>query len=57
MSENHRPEPSADHISRHFEGIESSGEAGHPDNRNITAAIEDLQLSQDTMCIEFQFLC
>nr|POE66823.1 hypothetical protein CFP56_52033 [Quercus suber] len=30
----------------HSEGIESSGEAGHPENMNIMATIEDLQRSQ-----------
>ena len=42
VNENHRPEPSVDHISMHSEGIESFGEAGYPENRNIMAAIEDL---------------
>ena len=56
VGENHRPEPSADHISKHSEGTESSGEAGHPENRNIMAAIEDLQCSQAVLWAEFQSL-
>ena len=54
VGENHGPEPSADHISMHYEGKESSGEAGHLENRNIMAAIEDLQHSQVAMWVEFQ---
>ena len=46
---------SANHISMHSEGIES-GEAGHPKNRNIMAAIKDLQRSQVVMWVEFQSL-
>ena len=42
VGENHRPEPSANHISVHYEGTKSSGDASHPKNRNIMAAIEDL---------------
>ena len=56
VGENHRPEPSADHISKHSEGTESSGEAGHLENRNIMAAIEDLQCSQAAMWAKFQSL-
>ena len=54
VNENHRPEPSVDHISMHSEGIESFGEAGYPENRNIMAAIEDLQRSQVAIWAEFQ---
>ena len=42
LCENQQSEPSADHISMHSEGTESSGEAGHLENKNIMAAIEDL---------------
>lgn len=56
VGENHQSEPSADHLSMHFEGTESSGEAGHPKIRNIMAAIEDLQRSQAAMWAEFQSL-
>ena len=41
-SEDQQVEPSADHISIHTEGTESSGEASQPENRNIMTAIEDL---------------
>jgi len=34
VGENHRLEPSADHISMHFEGTNSSGEDGYPENKN-----------------------
>ena len=40
----------------HSEGTESSGEAGHLENKNIMAAIEDLQHSQVAMVAEFQSL-
>ena len=45
VGENHRSEPSADHISMRSKGIKSPGKAGHPENRNIMAAIKDLHLS------------
>ena len=41
----------------HSEGTESFSEAGQPENKNIMAAIEDLQCSQATMGAEFQSLC
>ena len=53
VGENHRSKPSADHLSMHSEGTESFGEAGHPKNRNIMAAIEDLQRSQAVLWAEF----
>jgi len=34
VGENHWLKTSEDHISMHFEGTESSGEAGHLENRN-----------------------
>ncbi|KAK9986904.1 hypothetical protein SO802_031855 [Lithocarpus litseifolius] len=46
VGENYWSESSADHISLHFEGIESSGEVGHLANRNIMSVIEDLQRPQ-----------
>ena len=46
VGENHRLEPSTDHISMHSEGTESSGEAGHHESRGIMVAIKDLQRSQ-----------
>ena len=49
LGENQRSKPSANHISMHSEGTESSGEVGQPENRNIMVAIEDLQHSQATM--------
>ena len=42
LGENQRSKPSANHISMHSEGTESSGEVGQPKNRNIMVAIEDL---------------
>ena len=45
VDENHRSEPSADHISMHFEDAKSSGEAGHHEFKGIIATIEDLQRS------------
>nr|POE89448.1 hypothetical protein CFP56_01804 [Quercus suber] len=56
MGENHRSEPSADHISMHSKGAKSSGEAGHRETRGIMAAIEDLQRSQAAIWAEFQSL-
>ena len=56
VGKNHRSEPRADHLSMHFEGTKSSGEAGHPENKNIMAAIEDLQHSQAAVWAEFQSL-
>ena len=34
VGENHRLEPSADHISMHFEGTNSYGKDGYPENKN-----------------------
>ena len=45
VDENHRSEPSADHISMHFEDAKSSGEAGHHEFKGIIATIEDFQRS------------
>ena len=45
MGENHRSEPSTDHISMHSKGTESLGEAGHHETREIMVAIEDFQCS------------
>ena len=55
--ENHRSEPSADHISMHSEGAESSEETGRHETRGIMAAIEDLQRSQAAIWVAFQSLC
>nr|POE75237.1 hypothetical protein CFP56_14272 [Quercus suber] len=49
VGENHRLKPSANHISMHSEGTKSSKEVSHTKNRNIMAAIEDLQRSQAAM--------
>nr|POF05814.1 hypothetical protein CFP56_47480 [Quercus suber] len=46
VNENHWPEPSADQMSMHSEGTESSGEAGHSKNGSFMAVIKDLQHSQ-----------
>ena len=46
-----------DHISMHSEGTKSSGKTSQPENRNIMAAIEDLQCSQAAMWAKFQSLC
>nr|POE89674.1 hypothetical protein CFP56_38062 [Quercus suber] len=51
--ENHRSKPSADHISMHFEGPESSGETGRRETRGIMATIEDLQHFQAAIWAEF----
>nr|POF08006.1 hypothetical protein CFP56_55320 [Quercus suber] len=56
VGENHLSEPSANHISMHSEGIESSSKASHHENRNTMAIIEDLQRSQAVMLAEFQSL-
>nr|POE59759.1 hypothetical protein CFP56_61796 [Quercus suber] len=56
VGENHWSEPSADHISMHSEGVESSGETGRRETRGIMAAIEDFQHSQAAMWVEFQSL-
>ena len=56
VGENHWSEPSADHISMHFEGAESSGEAGHHETKGIIAAIKDLQRFQAAIRVEFQSL-
>jgi len=56
VGENHQSEPSANHISMHFKGTKSSGEADHPENRNIMSAIEDLQRSLAAIWVEFQSL-
>ena len=53
VGENHRSKPSIDHISMHFKGVESSGEAGHHESREIMATIEDFQGSQATTWAEF----
>ena len=45
VGENHRSEPSTDHVSMHSEGAESSGESGRHETRGIMATIEDLQPS------------
>ena len=45
VGENHRSKPSTDHISMHSKGVESLGEAGHHEGREIMATIEDLQRS------------
>ena len=41
VGENHQSEPSANHISMHSEGAESSGETSHRETRGIMAAIKD----------------
>ena len=53
VGENHLLEPSPNHISMYSEGTKSSRKASHPKNRNIIAAIEDLQRSQAAMWAEF----
>ena len=53
VGENHQSKPSIDHISMHFKGIESSGEAGHHESREIMATIEDLQRFQSATWVEF----
>ena len=40
----------------HSGGTKSSGKASQPENKNIVAAIEDLQCSQVAMWAEFQSL-
>jgi len=42
VGENHRSEPSTDHISMHFEGAGSSGGTAQCDSREMIAVIEDL---------------
>ena len=39
VGENHRSKPTADHISMHFEGIESSGETSRYETKGIMVAI------------------
>ena len=56
VGENHRSEPSTNHISMHFEGTESSGGTAHRESRQMMAAIEDFQRSHVAMCVEFQSL-
>ena len=56
VDENHWSEPSADHISMHFEDAKSSREAGHHEFKGIIATIEDLQRSQAAIQAEFQSL-
>jgi len=56
VGEHHQLEPSANHVSMHSEGTESSSEAGHLENKNIMAAIEDLQHSQAAMWAKLQSL-
>ena len=46
MGENHRLEPSTDHISMHSEGTKSSGGPIHRESREMMATIEDLQRSK-----------
>ena len=53
VGENHRSEPSVNHISMHFEGAEFFGETGCHETRGIMAAIEDLQCSQAAMWAKF----
>ena len=45
VGENHRSEPSTDHISMHSEGAESSDGTTHRESMEMMAAIEDLQCS------------
>ena len=45
VGENHQSKPSTDHISMHSKGVESLGEAGHHESKEIMATIEDLQRS------------
>ena len=47
--ENQQAEASVDHVSLHTEGTESSKEVRQLNNRDLVAAIEDLQHSQATM--------
>ena len=56
VGENHRSEPSTDHISMHSEGTRSSGGTAHHESREMMAAIEDLQRSQVSMWLEFPSL-
>ena len=49
VGENHWSKPSTDHISMHYEGVESLGGTAHHESKEIMAAIEDLQRSQATM--------
>ena len=56
MDENHRSEPSANHISMHSKGVESFGKTSHYETRGIMAAIKDLQRSHVAMWVEFQSL-
>ena len=53
--ENQQPEVNVDHVSMHAKGLESLEEVRQPDNRNIMAAIENLQCSQASMWEELQF--
>ena len=53
VDENHRLEPSTDHISMHSEGIGSLGETAHRESKVMMAAIEDLQHSQATIWAKF----
>ena len=45
VGENHRSEPSTDHVSMHSEGAESLRESGRCETMGIMATIEDLQRS------------
>ena len=45
VGENHRLEPSTDHVSMHSEGAESLRESGRCETMGIMATIEDLQCS------------
>nr|POE65400.1 hypothetical protein CFP56_55263 [Quercus suber] len=49
VGENHRSEPSADHIYMHSEGAGSSSGTAHREIREMMATIEDLQCSQAAM--------
>ena len=57
VGENHRSEPSTNHISMHFEGIRYLGGTAHCESKEMMVAIEELQRSQAAMwAAEFQSL-
>ena len=56
VGENHRLEPSTNHISMHFEGIRYLGGTAHRESKEMMVAIEELQRSQAAMWAEFQSL-
>ena len=48
-NDNQQAGPNVEYISMHAKGIESSGKANQPENRNIVTAIEDLKRFQAAM--------